>query len=177
VNIFIVDWHDINIGMYLLLKPVYCHVTFVRARNIDLSLMQGFVTFETMRLSRFEEGIDEDEGTIIQHYEEIHDLVTNFARLHYEQLQEATTILELALWKAVIFHKDDKQGLTRVECRSDLDHCNSFAYWHGNFYAANVDHHLYDCVYYVTHYQNQALLHEQVISTSLPNLLWVCQML
>jgi len=42
VNIFIVDWQDINIGMYLLLKPVYCHVTFVRARNIDLSLMQGF---------------------------------------------------------------------------------------------------------------------------------------
>lgn len=54
-------------------------------------------------ITRFEEGIDEDEGTIIQHYEEIHDLVTNFARLHYEQLQEATTILELVLWKAVIF--------------------------------------------------------------------------
>ena len=73
--------------------------------------------------------------------------------------------------------KDDKQGLTRVECRSDLHHCNSFAYWHGNFYSANVHPHLYDCVYYVTRYQNQALLHELVISTSLPNILWVCQML
>jgi hypothetical protein len=43
------------------------------------------------------------------------------AHLHHEHLLMAT---KLALWKAVILRsRDDKQELTRVECRKDADRC------------------------------------------------------
>ena len=65
-----------------------------------------------------------ENGDYSQFFEEIRDLVTSYARLHHEQLQEATTILELALWKALLLRSsDDKQGLTRVECRTDAGRC------------------------------------------------------
>ena len=39
----------------------------------------------------------EENDDYSQFFEEICDLVTSYARLHHEQLQEATAILELAL--------------------------------------------------------------------------------
>jgi hypothetical protein len=77
--------------------------------------MQGFEIRDEAK--KFCEGIDVNEGTIIQYYDEISDLVTIYARLYHEHLQEATTILELAHWKAMILRSSgDKQGLTRVGC-------------------------------------------------------------
>ena len=69
-------------------------------------------------------GEEDDERRIAHNYEEIRDLVTNYARLHHEHLLEVTTILELALWKAVILRsRNDNQELTRDECRADAGRC------------------------------------------------------
>jgi hypothetical protein len=67
---------------------------------------------------------DYEEEVRIACYEEITDLVTNYARLHHKRLHEATTILELALWKAVILSRDDNQELPHVECKTDAGHCS-----------------------------------------------------
>jgi hypothetical protein len=57
-------------------------------------------------------------------FEEICELVTNYAHLHHEYLLKATTILELALWKAVILRsRNDNQELTHDECRADAGRC------------------------------------------------------
>jgi hypothetical protein len=61
---------------------------------------------------------------VSQYNEEIRDLVTNYAQLHIKHLLEATTILELALWKAIIFRlRDTNQELTPGECRADASRC------------------------------------------------------
>jgi hypothetical protein len=66
----------------------------------------------------------EENGDYSQFFEEIRDLVTSYARLHHEQLQEATTILELALWKAMIIcSRNDKQELIQLECRTNASCC------------------------------------------------------
>ena len=84
------------------------------------------------RVCEIEDEMDEDEdendetSTIRFSYffEDMHELVTNYAHLHHEHLLKATTLLELALWKAVILRsRDDKQELTRVECRKNADRC------------------------------------------------------
>ncbi len=36
------------------------------------------------------------------HYEEIRGLITRYSKLHHKELKEATVILELALWKAML---------------------------------------------------------------------------
>ena len=56
-----------------------------------------------------------EENDYSQFFEEIRDLVTSYARLHHEQLQEAATILELALWNAMIIRsRNDKQDFKRL---------------------------------------------------------------
>jgi hypothetical protein len=63
-------------------------------------------------------GIEMDGEMIIGYYEEIRVMVTNYARLHHEHLTVAVTILELALWKAMILcSSGDKQGLTLSSVR------------------------------------------------------------
>ena len=88
--------------------------------------------FGTKVIMSIEDEMDEDEDKndetsrikFSRCCEEIRDLVTNYARCHHEHLLEATTILELALWKALLLRSsDDKQGLTRVECRTDAGRC------------------------------------------------------
>lgn len=81
---------------------------------------------EIMRISEraCEKGTEIDDERIINYYEEISDLVTNYARLHHEQPIEATTILELALWKAIILRSsNDKEGFTHAECWTDAGRC------------------------------------------------------
>jgi hypothetical protein len=51
-------------------------------------------------------------------------MISNYALLYNEFLLEATTILELALWKAAILRSSqDYQARTRVECRADAGRC------------------------------------------------------
>jgi hypothetical protein len=67
-------------------------------------------------------GIEMDGEMIIGYYEEIRVMDTNYARLHHEHLTVAVTILELALWKAMILcSSGDKQG--SVECQTDAGRC------------------------------------------------------
>ena len=70
--------------------------------------------------------IDMDDARLherhFQYYEEIRDLVTRYVQLHHGQLREAITILELALWKAMICLKVDDQE-SRNECRTNGGRC------------------------------------------------------
>ena len=68
---------------------------------------------------------DYEEEVRIQYYLEIINKVTNYARLHHKRLQEATTILELALWKAMILRSrdDNNQECTSVKCKTDAGRC------------------------------------------------------
>ena len=46
---------------------------------------------------------DETNGRVKRkHYEEIRGLVTSYIQLHHDKLKEATVILELTLWKAML---------------------------------------------------------------------------
>jgi hypothetical protein len=65
---------------------------------------------------------EEEDGGNVQYYEEIHDMVTSYVRLHHGQLREAITILELALWKTMICSKVDDQE-SRSECRASGGRC------------------------------------------------------
>jgi hypothetical protein len=133
-----VDWQEImesddmngfdtDIGMYRVLIEAsvssrYICMSEEHRTTIDARVREIDDEITTIA----EEGTDDDAdaGTIIQYYFEIRDLVTNYARLHHEHLTEVTTILELALWKAAILLSSDyKQGLTRVECRTDAGRC------------------------------------------------------
>jgi len=84
------------------------------------------------RVRDIQNEIDEDEDQndetsrirLLHCCEEIRNLVTNYAILHHEHLLKATTILELALWKAVFLRsRNVNQELTRVECRADAGRC------------------------------------------------------
>jgi hypothetical protein len=54
----------------------------------------------------------------IKYFEEIRDLVASFVRLHHGQLKELITILELALWNAMICSKIDDQESRNESCTS-----------------------------------------------------------
>jgi len=115
VNIFIVNWEDIAIRMFRVLVE-----TSVSSRSVCMS--EEHCSIIDARVLAMD--IDDDEETSNHNYQEIRDLITNYAHLHREYLLEATTILELALWKAVILRsRDDKQELTRAECRTDAGRC------------------------------------------------------
>jgi hypothetical protein len=58
----------------------------------------------------------------IKNYEEICDLVTSIVQLHHRQLKDLITILELALWNAMICSKVDDQE-SRIESRRSGGRC------------------------------------------------------
>jgi hypothetical protein len=108
----------------------------VSSRNICMSEEHQFIIDARLReirndfmntdvdIMNEDVGIEMDEETIIGYYEEIRVMVTDYAHRHHEHLTEATTILELALWKAMILRSSgDKQGLTRAECRTGAGRC------------------------------------------------------
>ncbi len=61
--------------------------------------------------------IDFVEWTI-KYYEKICDLVASFVQLHHRQLKKLITILELALWNAMICSKVDDQESRNESCIS-----------------------------------------------------------
>jgi hypothetical protein len=55
-----------------------------------------------------------------RHYEEIRDMITSFVKLHHEQLMEATTILELVLWKTLLQAlRESGKIVSSRECRTN----------------------------------------------------------
>jgi hypothetical protein len=135
LNIFIFDWESIiildwmSIDMYRVLVEAS-----VSSRYICMSEEHQFIIDARVReiqyeirmscLRSYEEGLELYDDTIIDYYEEIRVMVTDYARRHHEHLTEATTILELALWKAMILRSSgDIQGLNRVQCRTDAGCC------------------------------------------------------
>jgi hypothetical protein len=67
---------------------------------------------------------DEAERRIVHSYVEIRTMISNYALLYNEFLVQATTILELVLWKAAILRSSqDNQARSRVECRADAGCC------------------------------------------------------
>ena len=123
VNIFIVNWEDIAIRMFRVLVEASVSTRHTCMSEEHKSIIDARVLAISINRRDADED-DENEGTIIQYYYEIRDLITNYAHLHHEYVLDATTILELALWKAVILQsRDDKQELTRAECRTDAGRC------------------------------------------------------
>jgi hypothetical protein len=59
----------------------------------------------------------------LDYYGEIHDMVTSYVRLHHGQLRESITILELALWKAMICSKVVNDQESRNESRTSGGRC------------------------------------------------------
>ena len=125
VNTFIVDWEDIGIGMYRVLVEAS-----VSSRSFCMS--EEHRSIIDARVSEFEdednnsniEDDDKAERRIVHSFVEIRKMISNYALLYNGFLLEATTILELALWRAVILRsRDDKQELTRAECRTDAGRC------------------------------------------------------
>jgi len=126
VNIFIVNWEDITIDMYRVLVEASVSTRHICISEEHKSIIDARVLAMNDEINRRDaDEDDENEGTIIQYYYEIRDLITNYAHLHHEYLLEATTILELALWKTAVILRssDDKQELTRVDCRIDAGCC------------------------------------------------------
>jgi hypothetical protein len=57
------------------------------------------------------------------HYEEIRGLITRYSKLHHKELKEATVILELVLWKAMLSKwmpakSHDDAVASWMECRN-----------------------------------------------------------
>ena len=58
------------------------------------------------------------QGDIVDYFRSMRDLITGYAQQHLEKVTEATIILELALWKAVLSSRNNDQEISRVECRA-----------------------------------------------------------
>jgi hypothetical protein len=127
VNTCIVEWKKaIPIGMFRVLVE-----TSVSSRSVCMSKEHRSII--DARVCEFEdendnanpeEDDDEAERRIVHSYVEIRTMISNYALLYNEFLLEATTILELALWKAAILRSSqDYQARTRVECRADAGRC------------------------------------------------------
>jgi hypothetical protein len=106
-------WEDITIDMYRVLVEASVSLRYICMSEEHRSIIDARV------LDIKHGNVDEE-----RYFVEIRDLVRNYARLHHEHLLDATTILELALWKAIYLHsRDCNQGLTRAECRTDAGRC------------------------------------------------------
>ena len=70
-----------------------------------------------------DDGDEEEDGENVRYYEEIRDMVKRRVGLHHGQLRESITILELALWNAMICSKvvDDQES--RNEHRTSGGRC------------------------------------------------------
>jgi hypothetical protein len=106
-------WQDITIDMYRVLVEASVLSRYIRMSEEHRSIIDASVL-------DINDEINEDKE---RYFVEIRE-VTNYARLHHEHLLDATTIIELALWKAINLHsRDGNQGLTRVEYRTDAGRC------------------------------------------------------
>ena len=124
---------DTDIGMYRVLIEASVSSRYICMSEEHASIVDARVC-EIRKEMDEDEDEDEDENEdendetsrirFSHFFEEICELVTNYAHLHHEYLLKVTTILELALWKGVIFRsRNDNQELTRVECRADAGRC------------------------------------------------------
>jgi hypothetical protein len=62
-------------------------------------------------------------GHIVDYLRSVRDFITYYAQQHLNELKEATTILELALWKAELSSRNDDQKITRDKCRTLAGRC------------------------------------------------------
>ena len=120
---------DTDIRMYRVLVEASVSSRYICMSEEHASIVDARVC-EIRNEMDEDEDEDEDENDETSRirfphfFEEIRELVTNYAHLHHEYLLKVTTILELALWKAVILRsRNDNQELTRVECRADAGRC------------------------------------------------------
>jgi hypothetical protein len=120
VNTCIVDQQDIAIGIFRVFVEASLSSRYICTCEEHQSIIDA-----RLREIDDEMGEDEDEDYHPSRYfVEIRDLVTIYVGLYHGLLLRITTILELALWKAVIFRsRNDNQQLTRVECRADAGRC------------------------------------------------------
>jgi hypothetical protein len=125
LNLYFVDWQDIDIGKYRVLVEASVSSRYICMSEDHRSIIDARVCEIRKEMDEDEDENDETSRIRFSHFfEEIRELVTNYAHLHHEYLLKATTILELALWKAVILRsRNDNQELTRVECRADAGRC------------------------------------------------------
>jgi hypothetical protein len=127
VNLFTVEWKKaITIGMFRVLVETSISLRSVCMSEDHRSIIDARVCeFEDEDDSaNLEEDDDETERRIVHSNVEIRTMISNYALLYNEFLLEATTILELALWKATILRsREDYQARTRVDCRTDAGRC------------------------------------------------------